>query len=364
MCNTRSITYSCGHAVPFRLSTCRGKFTYQTRKSPTGFFPSCRSGPLLTFTSIQICGACAKKNAEKDLEEKISQLRLQLTPDPDDWTAEPPEELVTAEAEFESEKWRLEKAYLEQSRFKKGERPEKGPPATRSESLLKREVKEEDVVVKLDVNKTAVIGGWDYESWGDGWTDLGQEIAENDAERVRANLPAFTDCSFDCPGEEVVEGEEQPEVEFLAVMDCKSAAALKPASILLANFEEGGDATTGVLQTGGDWDPYAQAASPSIDDAEGETSAQNVESEVVTGLTTENQRPACQEDQELQPNKEPQVMTNITKESFTPACNLWALHRRLHTPSTKAKVQEEAPTNDFEPFKACSPFFMEFAVSV
>lgn len=227
MCNTRTITYSCEHIIPFRLSTCRAKFTYKNRKSPTGESPSCRSGNPLCFKSDQQCGACIKAVADKQLEEKIFLRRLELTPD--DWLAEPSAELVVAEVEYESDKWRLTKTYPYLARFKKDVRPENGPPATRSESLLKREVKAEDVVLKPNANRKAITASWDDEAWGDDWTSLGQEIAETDAERVDESVPTFTDCTY-AWGDEGQDGDleaeaaelESAEDEVSRVMDCKS----------------------------------------------------------------------------------------------------------------------------------------------
>ncbi|KAF2164561.1 hypothetical protein M409DRAFT_56397 [Zasmidium cellare ATCC 36951] len=372
MCNVRTLTYSCSHTIPFRLSTCAGTFTYQTRKSPTGTLPSCRSFPLLTFISPQPCGACLKAAAEKVLEEKIARLRLEhLSSETDDWTAEPPEALVQAEAELASEVWRLEAFYPEQARFKKDLRPEKGRVPTRSGSLLRREVRVEDVVLRAQGNMTAATEEWDYESWKlGGFRDLGEEIAEDERERVGRELPGFGDCGVDCLEEEEgvdgeAVGEEQLDGEIGSVMDWGVATSWVLSS-------EGGEWDGGVVD--GKVESESQSEEtvvPGMTDVglvEGQQPEQEVAPVEATCTLKENnsteyaKAPHWQRERPSMSGTSPTTSTTDTRdlklEETDSSSNAKA------PPRLRQRPQQQKAMDGHEPFRACSPFWMEFAVSV
>lgn len=372
MCNVRTITYACGHIIPFRLSTCGGNFTYKTRKSLTGTLPSCRSYPLLTFTSSQRCGACLKAAAEKDIHEEIARLQLEQassTPevDADDWTCEPdPSPIALAQAaaieSLTKSIWRLEKAYPDQSRFQKGVRPETGPRPTRSESLLHREVLSEEVVGKFEVNKTATTCSWDYESWAaEGYRDLGEEIREDDQERVDANLPAFTDCRYDF-GEAEEEScgealeEEQQDEEIGTVMDWGFATDWLVTEN--GNEDEGvgakeDDTAKVEVEPKADATPESQShAGP----GELDNSVVEVKAEPNIGGAAGNQRPGQDTKPELLPQNRKEnerTFSEDTKARDHPSGRL-----------TITEKTQQIAMDGYQPFRACSPFWMEFAVSV
>ncbi|KAK4502834.1 hypothetical protein PRZ48_006260 [Zasmidium cellare] len=360
MCNVRTLTYVCGHVIPFRLSTCRGNFTYTTRKSPTGSLSSCRSFPLLNFISQQPCGACLKASAEKDLEEKIAELRLST--EEDDWTKEPAEEVVQAEAELASEIWRLEEFYPDRARFKKEVRPERGPLATRNGSLLSREVRAEDVVVKYEA-KTAMVGeDWD---WGEGYRDLGEEIAED----MGMDLPGFVECGF---GEG--EGEEgQPAEEFCQVMDWGVATDWG-----LPGEGEREDGSGGEVESqseesaSGNEDAAVLETGAGLDEDQGST-CEAAPSATIASILEEDRPPICVSVQHssrqehitvrLPPRAMDESKPKHKENEATSSAKARPPRSRGRSVTAENPPQQKA-MNACEPFRACSPFWMEFAVSV
>lgn len=129
--------------------------------------------------SDAVCGTCARAAREQELDDEIVALRNSLaSPDVDDWTAEPPEEVTAAVLKRDQELFLLTRRYPT-AEFKKTTRPEKDPAAIRSagrKSILSTEVMPEDVVVKYEVNPYAMSASWD--DWNEGYTRLEDELDE------------------------------------------------------------------------------------------------------------------------------------------------------------------------------------------
>ncbi|KAK5712921.1 hypothetical protein LTR17_017827 [Elasticomyces elasticus] len=176
MCRTRSITYSCQHSNPVRLSTCRGTYiTQATRKRPPR--AACHSAASLAVRLLQPCGPCQRAEIEERHAKLISDLKAV---DIESWN--PSIELSEAEAEWEIQSFRLTRQYPER-RFEKFARPEHGQRATPMRipgpSPLRQEVRPEDVP---DDSHAWTSGGWNAD-WGSGWPTLGDELAEQEAEK-------------------------------------------------------------------------------------------------------------------------------------------------------------------------------------
>lgn len=175
MCKTWNIKYACDHVFQFRLSTCRGTFTTQA-KPTSNPKATCNSGSVLAFRSSTSCGPCQRSEIEKAMDERIMSLKAH---EQDPWS--PSEELIQAEAEYAGQSYLLDKRFPGQ-RFHKHARPEKGwRPYLRRGTLLKQEVKPEDVVERWEANKTAFGGGWD--DWDEGYKTMEEELAESEAEK-------------------------------------------------------------------------------------------------------------------------------------------------------------------------------------
>ncbi|KAF7187144.1 hypothetical protein HII31_11525 [Pseudocercospora fuligena] len=188
MCQTRNISYACGHTFNFRLSTCGGTYTYVSRKAREKR-ASCVGSALITMKSDAICGSCARTAREKKLNDELTALKRSLAkPDVDEWMMETPEEVLAAESKRDQELYLLDRRFPD-GRVKKTARPEKGPGATRPgnrKSVLRQEVTPENVVVKLDINPYAVSASWD--DWGDDYVRLEDEVAENQAAQEAAGI--------------------------------------------------------------------------------------------------------------------------------------------------------------------------------
>ena len=86
-------------------------------------------------------------------------------------------EVMEAEAECEMHIWTLGKKYPA-GRTKKYARPEKGRHPTRLRgSLLKTDLKEEDIVERWEPTANATGAGWD-DDWGDGWSVCASDTRE------------------------------------------------------------------------------------------------------------------------------------------------------------------------------------------
>ncbi|EME45036.1 hypothetical protein DOTSEDRAFT_52427 [Dothistroma septosporum NZE10] len=189
MCKIWAIQYTCTHIITFRLSTCRGSFTFKPRKvsEPVA---NCKSKPSILLPSEVRCGPCSRTMTVEALERSITAARARLGAN--DWDKQLLEderqELDRLEVEYDQDRWRLQKQYPDEGKiFKKLVRPGWGARMTsRTESLLREEVRLEDVVVKAEAKQSATGDGW--KDWNESWKSLEEEIEENDKERKAAGI--------------------------------------------------------------------------------------------------------------------------------------------------------------------------------
>lgn len=164
MCKAWSIRHTCKHYVQFRLSTCRGTFTTQSRTASKAE-SACTASPCLTFKAPYGCGRCQKRDAETTNVATIEDLRSRLA-----W-ADP--ELSHAEMAFEREAWSLHRRFP-QKNCGKYTRPSTHERTTKLRgSLLRSEVQPEEVVED----------GWEeyYNSWLSGCGANADEAVEYEA---------------------------------------------------------------------------------------------------------------------------------------------------------------------------------------
>ncbi|KAK3615020.1 hypothetical protein LTR56_026862 [Elasticomyces elasticus] len=238
MCRTRSITYNCQHSNPVRLSTCRGTYiTQATRKRPPR--AACYSAASLAVRSLQPCGSCQRAAIEERHTKLISDLKAA---DPGSWT--PSIELVEAEAEWEIQSFHLTRQYPER-RFEKFARPEHGQRATPlripGPSPLRQEVQPEDVPEDAHAWTS---GGWEAD-WGSGWPTLGDELAEQEAEKTEdvkayeAMLASdYLAWAEDRPSENFIDGAEIDEQSYEDKEEEEAEADVADVKTAIADVEE------------------------------------------------------------------------------------------------------------------------------
>ncbi|KAK3696895.1 hypothetical protein LTR37_017725 [Vermiconidia calcicola] len=161
MCKTWTLTYTCTHTRLIRLSKCRGTVTIQ---------PKATSNPK---AACHTCGECERAKVEKELLDALSAVQARSSACIVDL------KVAAAQEEYDQQIHALWKR-IPGKQFKKYARPEKGEETTclpRRTSLLRREVRVEDVVVKYEPNKTAVGGGWDWEAQEGDYSSLADEVA-------------------------------------------------------------------------------------------------------------------------------------------------------------------------------------------
>ena len=171
MCKTWSISYTCAHTSPFRLSTCGGHFTTQPKPDRSAK-AACCSAPLFVLHSARLCGLCQRARAEKDVNEVVAELGSR---DVMGFGHDGTEELVGGDIpDLDHAFWILKRTFPDK-RYAKPPRPAADRARRTKGSILKREVRAEEVIVRYELNTAAVGDGWEWE--GD-WPSLGDEIAE------------------------------------------------------------------------------------------------------------------------------------------------------------------------------------------
>ncbi|KAK3111291.1 hypothetical protein LTR53_013602 [Teratosphaeriaceae sp. CCFEE 6253] len=158
------MTYACQHSIPIRLSTCLGNFT-EFKQKKHEVKPRCHSRAQLALHSPYPCGPCQRSDPEAQCVARLEALRLA---DHEAGAEERGPGLVAAEIEVPDELYRLtrRKGVLRR-------------PGKRAGSLLKVEVKADDVVGR---------GGQGGDGWGDDWGSgyptLDEELEEQEADEA------------------------------------------------------------------------------------------------------------------------------------------------------------------------------------
>ena len=161
MCKTWRIHYECAHAGHVRFSTCRGTKTVPQDKTHKYKHatprPACFGGTSLTFKFDRTkCGPCEKFESEKQLQKEIAENLGSSQFDPD---------------EYAKRLWKIESGFP----AKRGKTLRAPIPADPSKvnrgSLLKIEVRPEDIVEVQSLEKTSEEMEWEKwkNEWGSEW---------------------------------------------------------------------------------------------------------------------------------------------------------------------------------------------------